>query len=278
MHPVLFQIGDTALPSYGALVTLAMLIGLGTALLLARQSKLPAMEVATFLLFLVIVCLAGAKLYLMIYSAVELAHAGKPLTLSALLQHKSMGVFYGGYIAGIFFSIWYLKKVGLPLWKVSDLIPAAALMHAVGRMGCFLGGCCFGRPTSVPWAVHFPGHLQAVHPTQLYEAVLDLVNFFVLLLALRHKRFDGQVFCLYILNYSVIRYVVELFRGGPGRGYVIEGASPWTSVSVPQLISVLGFATAAALYVHLARASRGRPARPLATKPPEEPGRNETAV
>lgn len=251
MHPVLFHIGDTAVPSYGVMVTLAMLIGLGTALRLARRDGLPVMEVATYLLFLVIVCLAGAKLYLMIYSAVKLALAGKPVTLAALLQHKSMGVFYGGYIAGVFFSIWYLRKVGLPLWKVSDIIPAAALMHAVGRVGCFLGGCCFGRPSSAPWAVHFPGHLQPVHPTQLYESFLDLANFVVLLLVLRHKRFDGQVFCLYILNYSVIRYVVELFRGGPGRGYVFEGASPWTSLSVPQLISVLGFAAAAALYVHL---------------------------
>ncbi len=80
---------------------------------------------------------------------------------------------------------------------------------------------------------------------------MNLVNFGVLLLVFRHRKFDGQVFCLYILNYSVIRYVVELFRGGPGRGYIIEGASPWTSVSVPQLISLLGFVAATVLYVYL---------------------------
>ncbi len=251
MHPILFQIGDTAVPSYGVLVTLAMLIGLATALLLAKSSGLPVMETATFLLFLVMVSLAGAKIYLMIYQAAKLALAGRPVTLDALLQHKSMGVFYGGYIAGIFFSIWYLKKVGLPLWKVSDIIPAAALMHAVGRVGCFLGGCCFGRPSAAPWAVQFAGHPQAVHPTQLYEALLNLANFGVLLLAFRHKRFDGQVFCLYIINYSVIRYAVELFRGGPGRGYVFEGGSPWTSLSVPQLISLLGLASAVALWYYL---------------------------
>jgi len=251
MHPILFQIGETAVPSYGVLVTLAMLIGLGVALLLAKRSWLPVMETATFLLFLVMVSLAGAKAYLMIYDAIRLALAGEPVTLAALLQHKSMGVFYGGYIAGIFFSIWYLRKVGLPLWKVSDIIPAAALMHTVGRMGCFLGGCCFGRPSSAPWAVQFPGHLGAVHPTQLYEALLNLANFGILLLAFRHKRFDGQVFCLYIINYSVIRYAVELFRGGPGRGYIFEGGSPWTSLSVPQLISLLGLAAASALWYYL---------------------------
>ncbi len=251
MHPVLFQIGETAVPGYGMMVTLAMLIGLAVALLLAKKSGLPVMETATYLLFLVMVSLLGAKAYLMIYRAVELALAGQPVTWAALLEHKSMGVFYGGYIVGIFFSIWYLRKVGLPLWKVSNIIPAAALMHAVGRVGCFLGGCCFGRPSPVPWAVQFPGHLEAVHPTQLYESVLNLVNFGVLLLVFRHRKFDGQVFCLYILNYSVIRYVVELFRGGPGRGYIIEGASPWTSVSVPQLISLLGFMAATVLYVYL---------------------------
>jgi phosphatidylglycerol:prolipoprotein diacylglycerol transferase len=256
MHPILFQIGDTAVPGYGVLVTLAMVIGLTVALLLARKCGLPVMETATFLLLLVMVSLAGAKAYLMIFHAVKLAMAGKTVTLAALLQHKSMGVFYGGYITGIFFSIWYLKKVGLPLWKVSDIIPAAALMHAVGRVGCFLGGCCFGRPSSVPWAVQFPGHLHAVHPTQLYEALLNLVNFGVLLFALRRKRFDGQIFCLYIINYSVIRYAVELFRGGPGRGYVFEGGSPWTSLSVPQLISLLGLAAASALWYYLGNRER----------------------
>lgn len=255
MHPVLFQIGETAVPSYGILVTLAMLIGLGVALLLAGKSGLPVMETATYLLFLVMASLLGAKAYLMIFTAVELALAGQPVSWAALLEHKSMGVFYGGYIVGIFFSIWYLRKVGLPLWKVSNIVPAAALMHAVGRVGCFLGGCCFGRPSSAPWAVQFPGHLEAVHPTQLYEAALDLLNFGVLLLAFKHKRFDGQVFCLYLFNYSVIRYVVELFRGGPGRGYIIEGATPWTSVSVPQLISLLGLAAATALYAYLRKSN-----------------------
>ncbi len=251
MHPVLFQIGDTAVHSYGVLVTLAMVIGLAVAMLLARKSGLNVMETATFLLFLVMVSLAGAKIYLMIYNGVDLWLADKPLSLSAMLQDESLGVFYGGYIAGIFFSIWYLRKVGMPLWKVSDCIPAAALLHAIGRVGCFFGGCCYGRPSSVPWAVTFPGHLFAVHPTQLYEALLNLVNFGVLLSAFKRKRFDGQVFCLYIINYSVIRYTVEIFRGGPGRGYLFEGGSPWTSLSVPQLISLLGLGTAFALWYYL---------------------------
>jgi len=251
VYPTLFQIGGNAVPSYGVLVTLAMVIGLATALVLARRCRLPVMETATYLLFLVMASLAGAKAYLMIYHAVELMLAGQPVTLAALLAHKSMGVFYGGYIVGIVFSLWYLPRVGMKVWQVSDIIPAAALMHAVGRVGCFLGGCCYGRPSDVPWAVRLPGHPEAVHPTQLYEALLNLVNFAVLLVVLRRKRFDGQVFCLYIINYSVIRYVVELFRGGPGRGYLIDGGSPWTSLSVPQLISLLGLAAASALWYYL---------------------------
>ena len=127
-------------------------------------------------------------------------------------------VFYGGFICATLAAVVYARLKKLPLAKLADIFaPSIALGHAFGRMGCFFNGCCYGKPCSLPWAVKFPPpHLMAgipVHPTEIYEALGNLLIFAGLSLFYHRKRYDGQVFWLYVLGYGVLRSVVELFRG-----------------------------------------------------------------
>ncbi len=155
------------------------------------------------------------------------------------------------------FAVWFIRRHHLSYRQLGDIAaPALALGHFFGRLGCFAAGCCWGRE-----AVHFPlavtfTSLKAnaltgvplyipLYPTQLMEAALNLVNFLFLMHLYKKRKFRGQVIALYILNYSVIRFFVEYFRGDPDRGYVFGGMEhPWSSLSSPQLISIIGVITA----------------------------------
>ena len=160
----------------------------------------------------------------------------------SLLQ--SAGVFYGGFAAALIIAIWYVRRVGLPLWPTLDVLaPATAIGQAIGRLGCLAAGCCFGKPTDSAWAVTFRNPIAQrtvgtpldvpVHPTQLYESVATLALFFALLWLAPRKRFHGQVAATYLVGYAVLRFVIEFFRGDD-RGSVLKGA-----LSTSQFIAIL---------------------------------------
>ena len=137
------------------------------------------------------------------------------------------GVFYGSLAAGFPFAVWYARRLKMDLWETFDIAAIGfSLGHAVARMGCFFAGCCYGRECDLPWAVQFPKLSNPVHPTQLYEAGLNTVNFGILLLLYRRRSFKGQTSALYFINYGIIRFVVEYFRSDPGRGYIFHRCLP----------------------------------------------------
>jgi phosphatidylglycerol---prolipoprotein diacylglyceryl transferase len=138
----------------------------------------------------------------------------------------------------------YMWRHHMPVLKTFDAYaPGIAFGHIVGRVGCFAAGCCYGRPTSLPWGVTFTNPLAnelsgtplgvALHPTQLYEAAANAGIFLLLLWLFRHKRFDGQVLGAYFFLYGVARYLLEFFRDDPERGSVFGGA-----MTVTQLIAL----------------------------------------
>ncbi|MCH2383490.1 MAG: prolipoprotein diacylglyceryl transferase, partial [Pedosphaera sp.] len=152
--------------------------------------------------------------------------------LSHLLDFRGGGlVFHGGFIGAALAVILYTRLHGKqPLWKIADAFaPSIPLGHALGRLGCLMYGCCFGTACDLPWAIQFPEHSPAfnllgqaptdaahslyVHPTQIYSALLNVALYGGLAWLYRHKRFDGQVFGLYLAGYSINRFVVEFFRG-----------------------------------------------------------------
>ena len=138
---------------------------------------------------------------------------------------RSAGVFYGGLIAAVAVALWYLWRHKMPMWTVTDVFaPGIALGHVIGRMGCLFAGCCFGRETTVPWAITFHSEFAAqnvgtplgvpLHPTQLYEAGAELL-ILGLLLALERKGrpYPGRTFWTYMLLYGISRFVIEFYRG-----------------------------------------------------------------
>jgi phosphatidylglycerol:prolipoprotein diacylglycerol transferase len=239
MHPVLFDFGGFSLYSYGVLLAAAYLLGLQFALIRARARGLDAQRVMDLGIWIIVSALVGAKLLLLVVDFDQFSR--NPSDLLGLA--RSGGVFYGGLIAAVIVALVYLRRHKLPLWTTTDVFaPGIALGHIVGRLGCLLAGCCFGRPTSVPWAITFTNPAAAanvgtplnipLHPTQLYEAGAELIILvFLLLWERRSTGFPGRTFWSYMLLYGVSRFVIELYRGD-SRGMVFDALSTSQFVSV----------------------------------------------
>lgn len=205
--------------------------------------------------YIAISALVGAKLlfliteyrYYMLY----------PSELFSLTTLRSGGVYYGGFILAASVGIWFTWQRRLPVWKITDVCsPGIALGQAIGRLGCLAAGCCYGNSTSQPWGLIFRSEYShqvvgvplevPLHPTQLYESVVNLAIFGILWVNLQKKRFDGQVFILYLLGYSISRFLIEIFRGDTARGFLFNGA-----LSTSQFISLLLLLIATALFFRL---------------------------
>lgn len=258
MLPAL-KLGPLTLYSYGLMMALGVALGLWFLYVQGKKQGLPGPRVLDSAFYILLISILGAKLILLFSDFRR--YTGNPRELLNLA--RSGGVFQGGLIFGVLFALWYFRKHKLPTWKMADLVgPALALGHGFGRVGCFLAGCCYGRTCELPWGVTFTdpraGELTGVplgherHPVQLYEALLNYLNFLVLFVVLRRKKFDGQVFSLYIMNYSVIRFFTEYFRGDhPAKSVLIQGATPLASLTWPQFFCVLGLAAALVLFLIL---------------------------
>ncbi|HET7697758.1 MAG TPA: prolipoprotein diacylglyceryl transferase [Vicinamibacterales bacterium] len=239
MHPILFEAGGLTIYSYGVLLAAAYLLGLQFALMRARARGLPAQQVMDLGIWIIISALVGAKLLLLIVDFDQFT--SNPRDLLSLA--RSGGVFYGGLIAAVAVALVYLRRHKLPLWTTTDVFaPGIALGHIVGRFGCLLAGCCFGKPASVPWAITFtdPAAMANVgtplgvplHPTQLYDAGAEaLILTFLLLFERRGRPFPGRTFWSYMLLYGASRFVIEFYRGD-NRGMVFGALSTSQFVSI----------------------------------------------
>jgi phosphatidylglycerol:prolipoprotein diacylglycerol transferase len=239
MHPELFKIGPLTIHTYGVLVAAGFLLGLGLAVKQARKEGIPSEKIVDLGFYVLLSALIGSRLLFVLINASH--YMKNPLEIFKIWEGGL--VFYGGVLLAVPTVLWYVKKNALGLWSTSDLFaPSIAIGHAIGRIGCFFAGCCYGKPAEgLPWAVIFtdPKSLALIgiplHPTQLYESLGEFVNFFILIILRRHKSFNGQLFMTYILLYSVLRFIVEFYRGDVGRGFITS------QISVSQGISILTF-------------------------------------
>jgi len=239
VKPILFHWGSLSLHSFGLLVALGFLAGLWLAARNARRVGLPGDAVYDLAPWLVVGGLLGARL-LYVVSYWDRDFAGKPLTEVFAVWRGGL-VFYGGLITATLLAVWRLHRMKLPVWTFADcLAPGIVVGHAFGRLGCLMNGCCFGRPSAAPWAIRFPAdHVTGgnpVHPTQLYEAGLNLLFLAVLQLLFARRRFPGQVFCAYLVGYALLRSTVEAFRGdyapvAPRAGLLLTPGQ-WMSVLI----------------------------------------------
>jgi phosphatidylglycerol---prolipoprotein diacylglyceryl transferase len=258
MFPRLIQIGSFYLPTYGVLLAIAYLVGIWMLRRKARAEGLPEQKIFDFSLYVLAAAILGAKLLLVIVEFRR--YAANPASLVEVL--RSGGVFYGGLIAATAVGVWYMRKHRLPAWKVADMgAPSIALGEAIGRWGCFAAGCCYGKPTDLPFGVTFTDPFAneavgtplnvALHPTQLYLSLNALIIFFVLQWAYRRRTFDGEVFWLYVLLYAITRGILETFRGDSIRGFLVPGV-----LSTSQFIGLLAAASAVGMLVYLSRRRR----------------------
>ena len=248
MLPTLLKIGPLTIHTYGLMMAVGVAMGLWFVYVQAKRHGLDAGRLLDACFYTIIVSLIGAKLVL--FAGNISYYTTYPRELFSLA--RSGGVFQGGLAFGIIFAVLYFRKKKIPFWPAADIVgPALALGHGFGRIGCFSAGCCYGRECAGALGVTFKSayahNLTGIplntplYPVQLFEAVLNFLNFGVLFLVLRKKRFDGQVFALYIINYSVIRFFTEYFRGDHSdQTYFLRGATALSSLSLPQLFCILG--------------------------------------
>ena len=249
MYPILFEIGGFPVYTYGLLLAAAYLLGLQFALVRARRRGLDANRVMDLGIWIIVSALVGAKLLLLIVDFDNFTSNPRELLNLA----RSGGVFYGGLIAAVAVALWYLRRHRMPVWTVTDIFaPGIALGHVIGRLGCLFAGCCFGRPTDVPWAITFHSEFAArnvgtplgipLHPTQLYEAGAELLILFILLFTERRGRyFAGRTFWTYMLLYGVSRFIIEFYRYDP-RGMVgVFSTSQFVSLLIVPLSLVMLF-------------------------------------
>lgn len=243
MFPELFTVFGFTIYSYGVMLGLAFLTALFLAYRRAVKVGIKPQVIVDTGIIILIGALVGAKLFYILGHLPE-ATADPEWILKTI---RIGGVFQGGLIMAVVLSVAYLYWKKQPVWLVADIAaPSVAIGQAIGRVGCFAAGCCYGKPVDpevVPWAVSFgrnsvgrAGEVFGVfrHPTQLYESALMVVIFILLLILWRYRKFDGQVFWAYVVLYSVARGgIVEWFRGDHGPVFL--------GLTGQQIISVFTF-------------------------------------
>ena len=247
MHPILFELGPATIYTYGVLLASAYLLGLKFAMVRAAKRGLDEARVLDLGIYIIISALVGAKLLLVVTDAKTfLSNPAELLSLA-----RSGGVFYGGLILAVAVAFWYIRKVGLPFWTTTDVFaPGIALGHVVGRIGCLFAGCCWGKPTDVPWAVTFTSPYAAanvgtplnvpLHPTQLYDAGAEaLILLLLLSTEKRGRAYAGRTFWLYMLLYAVSRFVIEFYRNDPRGTVLIFSTSQFISLVLAPLAIVM---------------------------------------
>ncbi len=218
MFPRLISIGSFTLPSYGVLVALAFLTALAMASHFAKKRGLNSESVVNLGVYCALAGMLGAKLMMIALDPELRAH---PAEIFSWATVQSAGIFFGGFILALVFAFFYMRAQGLPVLATSDIFaPGLAIVHGIGRLGCFAAGCCWGKPTHLPWAVTFtnPNATTGVplgiplHPTQLYEAFAEGIVCLILVSRLRRPHRDGQIIGLYLILYGCVRFAVEFLR------------------------------------------------------------------
>ncbi len=224
---------------YGVMMALAFLAGLWTATRRARLANVSADIIADVTLWLMLGSIIGARIvYVTTYWKQEFANG--PFSEVFMIQHGGL-VYYGGLIGAALAGLGYLTWKKHPAWKIADILaPSIALGSVFGRIGCLLNGCCYGRACDLPWAIHFPAdhetHGLPVHPTEIYDGLLNLILYLFLAWLFRRRKFDGQIFAAYLIIYSIFRAISEYFRGDYPPDHIHDGLTSAQLVSVPMLV------------------------------------------
>jgi phosphatidylglycerol---prolipoprotein diacylglyceryl transferase len=266
MYPRLLTTSFFTLRTFGVLLASAYVSAYWWILREAKREHLDVDAVSSLGMWAIVGAIIGAKLLMVIRTLPDYVAAPSEIFSPSLLV--AAGDFYGGFIGALVLcAVFFYRTPQLPFWRAADICaPAIALGQAIGRIGCLMAGDDYGRPTNVPWAVTFRDPDAAsiggaplgvpLHPVQLYESIVCLALFVVLVRLSRRKRFDGQVILAYTFMYAVARFLLEFFRGDADRGFVFGG-----TLSTSQFIAIVLTPIAIVLWARRQRTAAAKPVR-----------------
>lgn len=251
MHPILFETGGISIYSYGFMIALGIISGVTYMAMRGKKELGMTFDQANSLfLYIFIAALVGGKVFLFFEDPSDyISNPGRLFTGRGF-------VFYGSFLFAVPVMFWYFRKQKLPAYQMLDIMAVTTcLVHIFGRLGCFMAGCCYGKPASGFTGIIFTDPACSaeplntpLHPTQLYEATYILIVMVVLIYLRSRKKFQGQLFLLYLILYGIGRFVLEYFRGDIARGFVIEDY-----LSHSQLIALLVIAGTIVFYYRWAK-------------------------
>jgi phosphatidylglycerol---prolipoprotein diacylglyceryl transferase len=247
MYPDLISIGPLTIHTYGLFVALGFASAIAVTVQLGKWEGVAPQRIMDVAFVGIVWAIVGSRLF---YVLLNWGYY-RQNPLDALKLWQGGLVFSGGLVVAVIGLVWHLRRRRMPVLSTADLFaPGLALGQGIGRIGCFFAGCCYGKPSDLPWTVVFTdpqclAPLQLpIHPTQLYSAIGGFVLFAVLAYLWKKKKFPGQVFIWYLILHSTFRLLVERFRGDH------RGLVPGTEMSTTQLLSlVVLIGSVVALYV-----------------------------
>jgi phosphatidylglycerol:prolipoprotein diacylglycerol transferase len=250
MHRVLLELGAIKIYSYGFMMAMAFIAGTYLARERAKRRGIDPAKIVDLVFLIMASSILGARIFYVIMNF----DYYKSNILDAFKIWEGGLVFYGGFILALILSAWFLKKNKLPFYKIVDIFsPSLAIGIAIGRMGCYLNGCCYGK-ISREFGVCFPAagnppvfaqqvmdnllspsarYSLPVIPTQIFDSLSAILIFVILLVLEKRKRPDGFIFWIFVLLYSISRFFIEAFR------YYDSNFILFGLITVSQLISIL---------------------------------------
>jgi len=240
MRPVLIQIGDIAIPSYGIMLVVSFLFAIIFVKRAAKKADISPIIIENLAFYLMLgVIIGGRILYVMFHWA---QYENDILDIIRIWEGGMM--FFGGFIGGFLAGMIYLNKQKISVFEIADIVaPAIALGLFFTRIGCFLNGCCFGTPSTLPWAIKFPAYCvagaspvgdQTLHPTQIYTSLFGLALFFFLNNKLNKKHGRGEIFSFYLMFHGAFRFGVDFIR------YSENNANFWINQIIALALIIVG--------------------------------------
>ena len=251
MHPILFHIGPVTIYSYGVALAVGFLLSVYFASQKAEETLgIDPAIIYSFAITVIILGLVGARIF---YVFNDWGYF-RQHPAEIVMFHRGGLVYYGALIFGSIGGVLYLKNQKLSVLDVADVIsPYIALGHGIGRVGCFLNGCCYGSSALFDRFLLVFGHGTRM-PIQVVSTVANLGIFLFLLSMYSRRRFQGQILALYFLIYAAVRFGLEMFRGDP--------VLMWGSLRISQGISIALFIFGAVMYVNLSKKNKSPKIKP----------------
>jgi len=241
MHPILFRIDGVTFYTYGFLMALGFIVAYFYILRLAKISDQDLEFYSNMFFWAIIFAILGAKA---LYLIVEWRNIGNELKDVVGCLRGGL-VWYGGLIADLIFIYFYCRHYKKDFLQVADTVSSpGAVGLAIGRWGCLMAGCCYGRPAHLPWAITYPRNLEIphpmagipVHPSPIYESIGVFIIALICYLVFRRSRRKGLTIALVLLLYSALRFGLEFLRGDIERGFLFSD-----KLSTSQFLSALVF-------------------------------------